>query len=316
MAHTVGLIIPAYNRAASTAEAIESALNQTRVPDEIVVVDDGSTDGTWDMLQQYAAPVRPIRHPTNRGRSAARNTGIAHCSADFICFLDSDDLLGSDSIKTRADWLEAHPEDMVVYSYIERADFDGNPVTKGKIPAPWPSGHIFAEIARHGAFSFTAFMMRRACLPEPPYFDEQLARAEDRLFLLRVTGSYPARYVDGIAAIYRFHPQMSMASENKMIDDVMTVQERIYQMDAFRSLPPKTQARIYCSHAITRIQASRFAQARRCLQRSMTTAPTYPTAYVFWPLSWLGKHPIGTAMQLRQNLIAKRRWGATEKKHS
>src|SRR5262245_46865272 len=105
---SVSVIIPTYNRAAFIATAVESALKQTRPPDEILVVDDGSTDGTDSVLSEFRPPVRVIRQP-NRGRSAARNTGLRAATGDAVIFLDSDDVLMPGCLESCVAALEAHP---------------------------------------------------------------------------------------------------------------------------------------------------------------------------------------------------------------
>src|SRR3954453_18164174 len=112
---SVSVIIPTYNRASYIATAVESALNQTRIPDEILVVDDGSTDDTDRVLRQFGLPIRVIRQ-ANRGRSAARNVGLRAATGDAVLFLDSDDFLMPENIETCARVLETKPEIGVVYS--------------------------------------------------------------------------------------------------------------------------------------------------------------------------------------------------------
>ena len=84
------VVIPAYNRADLVPRAVESALRQERPPDEIIVVDDGSTDDTSAVLDRYGSAVTYLRKE-HAGVGPARNVGVAHSSADFVAFLDSDD---------------------------------------------------------------------------------------------------------------------------------------------------------------------------------------------------------------------------------
>ena len=95
----VSVVIPVYNRAHCVADAITSALSQTRPPAETIVVDDGSTDGTADLIErEFGERVRLIRQ-ANRGVSAARNAGIDAATQPWIAFLDSDDLWESDKLE-------------------------------------------------------------------------------------------------------------------------------------------------------------------------------------------------------------------------
>lgn len=86
----VSVIIPAFNRAHSLARSIESVLQQTHVPIELIVVDDGSTDGTAAVMDSYGDRIRSVRQE-NSGPSSARNTGVNHAKGEIIAFLDSDD---------------------------------------------------------------------------------------------------------------------------------------------------------------------------------------------------------------------------------
>lgn len=98
MKESVGVVIPAYNAADHIRRALDSVLGQTRAADEIVVVDDGSTDETARIVQQYSDKVRLIRQ-ANAGVSAARNTGIKAASSEFIALLDADDEWGREYLE-------------------------------------------------------------------------------------------------------------------------------------------------------------------------------------------------------------------------
>jgi glycosyltransferase involved in cell wall biosynthesis len=105
----VSVVIPVYNREGFIAEAIESALGQQDAEMEILVVDDGSTDGTISAASRYGSRIRLIRQE-NAGPPAARNRGIADAQGEFLTFLDSDDLWPSRRTRVLLDCLQAHPE--------------------------------------------------------------------------------------------------------------------------------------------------------------------------------------------------------------
>ena len=108
MAPLVSVIIPTYNRAALVAEALASVKAQTFRDFEIVVVDDGGTDGTWEALSA-GQEIRVLRHPRRRGVSAARNTGINAARGQWLAFLDSDDLWLPDKLARQMAYLTTRP---------------------------------------------------------------------------------------------------------------------------------------------------------------------------------------------------------------
>jgi glycosyltransferase involved in cell wall biosynthesis len=105
----ISVIIPAYNAAAYIERALRSVLNQTRPADEIIVVDDGSSDNTADILKKYQNQIISIRQP-NAGVSAARNTGIRAATGDWVAFLDADDEWLPEKLTKQCQFHQAHPE--------------------------------------------------------------------------------------------------------------------------------------------------------------------------------------------------------------
>jgi glycosyltransferase involved in cell wall biosynthesis len=104
----ISVIIPVYNGAATIRRALDSVAAQSYPPAEIVVVDDGSTDGTAEIVERHAGPIRLLRQQ-NQGVSVARNRGAAEATGDWLAFLDADDLYFPDRLKWHADWIADDP---------------------------------------------------------------------------------------------------------------------------------------------------------------------------------------------------------------
>lgn len=121
---TLSLVIPSYNRAALIGATLDSALQQRQSFLEIIVVDDGSTDHTADVLARYAGRIQVIQL-ANGGVQNARNTGVAAARGDFVVLCDSDDLLEPHYVDTIAAWLAAHPDCDAVYSNFVTFDERG-----------------------------------------------------------------------------------------------------------------------------------------------------------------------------------------------
>src|SRR5262245_40987394 len=108
---TISVIIPLYNRRAEIGRALRSALRQSRAPDEIVVVDDASGDGSAEAVAALGeGRIRLLRHERNQGAAAARNTGIAAAVGDWIALLDSDDEWESEKLARQLDALRTAPD--------------------------------------------------------------------------------------------------------------------------------------------------------------------------------------------------------------
>jgi len=118
VAALVSVIIPAYNRAEYIQQTVESVLNQTYSPIEIIVVDDGSSDGTFELLTEYGERLRLLTHAgrENRGQSAAINLGMRHASGKYLAILDSDDFWAPNKLEVLVPFLEKNPDVGLVYS--------------------------------------------------------------------------------------------------------------------------------------------------------------------------------------------------------
>jgi glycosyltransferase involved in cell wall biosynthesis len=113
----ISVIIPAFNASLYLAEAIESVLAQTALPDEIIVVDDGSDDDTAGVAEKFSC-VHIIRQ-SNRGCAVARNTGIAASSGNLLAFLDADDIWEPEKLALQSDYLKRHSSCHAVFGMVE-----------------------------------------------------------------------------------------------------------------------------------------------------------------------------------------------------
>jgi glycosyltransferase involved in cell wall biosynthesis len=192
MTPDVSVIIPTYNRAAMLHEAIASVLAQQDVRLELIVVDDGSTDGSCDDLASLietargAAQVtfRLVRNIRNRGVAAARNAGVANATAPLIAFLDSDDLWAPTKLRRQIDFMRASSGCQIAQTE-EIWIRDGRRVNPGRRHEK-RAGDIFVASLRTCLISPSAVMMRTELFTALRGFDEQMIAAEDYDLWLRI----------------------------------------------------------------------------------------------------------------------------------
>ena len=190
----VSVVIPTFNRRGLVREAVASACAQRGAECEIIVVDDGSTDGTAAALEnEFGARVRILR-TENRGVAAARNLGVAASRGELIAFLDSDDLWLPGKLAAQIAFFAAHPEAEICQTeeiWI-RNGVRVNPCAHHRKP----SGDIFEPSLRLCLVSPSAVMLRRELFERVGGFDERLPVCEDYDLWLRIARDTPVWLID------------------------------------------------------------------------------------------------------------------------
>ncbi len=189
----ISVVIPSYNRRHTLERALESAFAQTSPVDEVILVDDGSTDGSAEMVAQAYAAVKIIRQP-NLGVSAARNRGINAARFDWIALLDSDDSWLPEKIARIRAAQAQHPEFVLFHSdeIWMRRGVRVNPMNKHRKSGGW----IFEHCLPLCAISPSASVIRKSVLLESGLFDPALPACEDYDLWLRLCHRYPVYYLE------------------------------------------------------------------------------------------------------------------------
>jgi glycosyltransferase involved in cell wall biosynthesis len=195
------VVIPTYESAGTIAEAVASALDQTYPAREVIVVDDGSRDGTAAALEPFMERILFIRQE-NAGVSSARNTGLSRASGDFIVNLDADDLLDPRSLEARAELLAERP-DLDIVCTNGHVTLDGEIVRERYFPDwTFEIDDQRTEILRRCFIHF--WSVRRSRLLEVGGFDPRISHAQDWDCWIRLIGSGSrAGLVDEALGAYR-----------------------------------------------------------------------------------------------------------------
>lgn len=192
-AESISVVIPTFNRRPLIGRAIESVLAQTYSPGELIVVDDGSTDGTCAHLKRRFPEARVLKRD-RRGVSAARNTGIAAASGDWISLLDSDDEWRPTKLERQVEALRREPLHSICHcdEIWIRNGVRVNPKRKHAKHGGW----IFSQCLRLCAISPSAVVIEKSLLEQAGRFDETLPACEDYDLWLRICSHHPVLYVD------------------------------------------------------------------------------------------------------------------------
>lgn len=206
----VSVIIPTYNHATYVGQAVESVLNQTYRDLEVIVINDGSTDETWDVLYPYIKDIRYF-YQRNSGESSARNRGIKKARGKYIAFLDADDLWAPERLAFQVPLIEKNPEVGLVYSESYRTAADGTilELALREHDRRHLSGNIFPYLLCWNVISTQTVLVRKECFERVGLFDETLSSGElvheDYDMWLRVVRYYPVLFVDKPLAYSRHH---------------------------------------------------------------------------------------------------------------
>lgn len=203
----VSIIIPAYNSQAFIGQTIESVINQSYPDWELLVIDDGSIDGTAAIVKSYLADSRvKYRFQANQERAAARNHGIRHACGKYIAFLDADDLWLPDKLRLQIEYLNQHPEVGLCFTHYGLINRQGLPLGRQAIHFV-PGQNQFYSLLKGNFISNSTVITPRPVLDKVGLFDETLPAfgCEDWDMWLRIARLYPIHLIDQLLALYRLH---------------------------------------------------------------------------------------------------------------
>ncbi|MGC8658336.1 MAG: glycosyltransferase, partial [Desulfomonilaceae bacterium] len=191
----ISVVIPTFNRVDTLYRSICSVNRQTYRNVELIVVDDGSTDATSDLLASISKSIEFhfVEQP-HRGVSAARNKGIAISRGNLIAFLDSDDEWREDKLEKQLQWFDPEDENFICHS--DELWLKNGRIVNQKNIHKKQGGFFFERALERCLISPSAALISRSLLDKVGHFDEALPAAEDYDLWLRVTAFYPVKFVN------------------------------------------------------------------------------------------------------------------------
>lgn len=273
MSADVSVVIPVRDRREYVVQAIDSVLSQDLQPREIVVVDDGSTDGTVEAIGACRGPIRLIEQEPE-GRSAARNNGISRAKGRLIAFLDSDDLWLPGKLRRQVKLLDELQGDAVCTGYVRVISTEGtpNPYMTSRLQRDLDGTRrrnfaLPRVVIRPGIYT-SSLLLSKSTLEEIGGFDESLDALEDWDLLIRLARTERFASVSWPPIVgYRMHPGNTDA--NSMAIHTVKVVDK--QID--RTSEPSSRSSLYLMRASARRSIAQQSAARHDIWRAFRADP-------------------------------------------
>jgi glycosyltransferase involved in cell wall biosynthesis len=289
---TVSVIIPAYNCEDLVAEAVASVREQTYRDFEAIVVDDGSTDGTWEVIQQLGRNWPELRtmRVEHGGLAAARNAAVAVMEGQWIALLDSDDLWLPDKLARCMAYLDAHPDLSIVYTPMDPIRMDGTPMKGHSKPcqAGWLAPKLFQSIFVHDP----ATVIHKRVIETCGGFNEALPVCVGHDFWLRVSVSFAFGLINEPLALRRWSETSLTRSRRcqggmikaRMLEEFYFEKGGTDLID--RPAAMRRLAKVHYSTGKNLLAAGRLDEAAAYLKKANAFRPSWLKPYPYRLAAW------------------------------
>lgn len=276
----VSIIIPTYNRANYIGQTIKSALSQTYSDYEIIVVDDGSTDNTKEVIAQYNGKVRYF-YQENKGPTVARNLGINKSSGEYIAFLDDDDMWLPEKLEKQVRVLDADPRIGFVCCASYVIDDKNNEMLIWKRNKELTKATFENLYERNFVYNLTV-LIREGCIKEVGGLDETLLVSADYDLWLRVAKKHEFYYIDEPLTKYRLHENNLSKNYNVRLRNHIKILKKVEITKDISYLKQRIRlAKAYYEFAKLYVSRQSFYKAGICYIKSTLMYPFIGSYY--WP---------------------------------
>jgi glycosyltransferase involved in cell wall biosynthesis len=285
----VSVIIPTYNYGKYIEKAIDSVLAQTYQDFEIIVVDDGSTDNTKEIIEtRYKDKVRYF-YQENKGAPVARNKGIRKSRGEYLTFLDADDWFAPENLKYKVKVLDNDADAGWVYSDGYYVNKEGEIIDKASNRFSFSNrkleGDISSELFSMGNYITTdSVLARKTCIIKAGCFDETLPALQDYELWLRISLQYKIKYVDELLCYYTLHSNsISSKRENYHCAFLKIAKKHEFNFikKAGRIKLRRLKADRYNHLGLHFLMIESFAEANKFFLRSIRCFPFQRIVYVY-----------------------------------
>lgn len=252
MSTSVSVVIAAHNGERFLVETLDSVLAQDQQNVQVIVVDDGSVDGTPEIIARYADRITSIRQE-NRGVSAARNRGAVEAAGELIAFLDQDDVWEPGMLSAQVHYLDRHPDSALVYADSWVIDAVGTVRGRRSSYLRYLEGDIFDELLQRGNFiPIETTVMRTRIFRELEGFNESLRYLEDFDLFLRVARKHRIGCQTATLARYRVHDRNLSHQREALLSEWIPILDALGDADGGLRLDER--------EVVERLRAQRCAE--------------------------------------------------------
>jgi glycosyltransferase involved in cell wall biosynthesis len=268
----VSVVIPTYNRAHLISETVQNVLAQNFRDYEVIVVDDGSTDNTKDVLRPFGNKIKYI-YKKNAGLAAARNTGIEHSTGEYIAFIDDDDLWYPNKLDVQVGILDKNLQLGFVCSQADVINAQSGEVMY-TLKKGWFNKENFESLYNENFIPVLTVMMRRSCYEKLGGFDENQITGEDYDYWLRLSKIYPFHFIDMPLAKWRMTPKSMSKNIEKMFEGnwrALNKEETIKDMSRLRVMI--RQGTFCLEYAGKYLEEKHYSKAAKMYFKSLISFP-------------------------------------------
>ena len=311
----VSILMAAYNAIPFIEEAVHSVLRQTVSDWELIIVDDGSTDGTSDYLESFASDQRfRSLKQDNAGPSIARERALNLARGKYVLYLDADDRIFPDTVERLSKALDDAPDAVAVYGYKVRISADGKPLQDpSKIPpyTPLRDGHLTRHLLVENHISLGSIMCRKDALDKVDSQTEQ-RYGEDWLIWARLSAVGPFKSIGPPAVLeHRSHSSGSntystltdLDHRQQTVDQIYATKEikKEFSASELKNLRKRCDAILLRNIGIRLLAARNYSEARRWLAQSVRRNPFAPISWAMLVIALLQFVPPSVANRIGSN---------------
>lgn len=292
---SVSVVIATYNRARFLPETIGSILQQRFRDFELIVVDDGSTDETRQVLQSYGDQIR-FFYQENRGPAAARNLGIRNARGRWISIQDSDDLSTADHLETLFGFAEKHPDYGMVFA---NGAYLGGPEHNRDTIIPPNKSHRLAQdgvrlvdLFDKSIVRLQAALLSKKCFQDIGGHDESLRICMDLDLAFRIFMRYPVAYLDKVVFLYRKHEGNIGRNQGlRLVENIRVIEKLVREFPQTKELLGARRVARRTAYRYYRLAKGRWKDgdqrgAREALREAVALRPL-SLKYRLYQLRWI-----------------------------